>query len=438
MLMKSKKKRVLPGFGLSLGFTTLYISLLVLIPLSMVFIETSKLGWGEFIEIVTSERVLHSYKISFGTAIAAAAINAVFGFIVAWVLVRYSFPGKRILDALIDLPFALPTAVAGITLTTLYSTNGWIGQFLEPLNIKIAFTPLGITIALTFIGLPFIVRMVQPVLQDIEKEVEEAAESLGASRFQVFRKVIFPEVFPALLSGFSLAFARGLGEYGSVVFIAGNMPMKTEIAPLMIMTKLEQFDYAGATCLFTLFGILFYISDILEKDYNIDGVLKGAILAIPLLFMTITSYLTGSKIGKKMKKMKSLIVFGLILMTISFASLVFFKSLIPFFSVLVISSIGTGLALPCINSFITGSVSSDKRGFVTSLYGSVRFLGVAIGPPVYSTLMDWSRTGMFLTTAGLTLLVSLLCMILIRVGKKEASKEKNQKKDTLFDKLQLT
>ena len=195
---------------------------------------------------------------------------------------------------------------------------------------------------------------------------------------------------------------------------------------------------AGATCLFTLFGILFYISDILEKDYNIDGVLKGAILAIPLLFMTITSYLTGSKIGKKMKKMKSLIVFGLILMTISFASLVFFKSLIPFFAVLVISSIGTGLALPCINSFITGSVSSDKRGFVTSLYGSVRFLGVAIGPPVYSTLMDWSRTGMFLTTAGLTLLVSLLCMILIRVGKKESSKEKNQKKDTLFDKLQLT
>ena len=247
--MKSNKKRVLPGFGLSLGFTTLYISLLVLIPLSMVFIETSKLGWGEFIEIVTSERVLHSYKISFGTALAAAAINAVFGLIVAWVLVRYSFPGKRILDALIDLPFALPTAVAGITLTTLYSTNGWIGQFFEPLNIKIAFTPLGITLALSFIGLPFIVRMVQPVLQDIEKEIEEAAKSLGASSFQIFRRVIFPEVFPALLSGFSLAFARGLGEYGSVVFIAGNMPMKTEIAPLMIMTKLEQFDYAGATAI---------------------------------------------------------------------------------------------------------------------------------------------------------------------------------------------
>jgi sulfate/thiosulfate transport system permease protein len=259
MLMKSKKRRVLPGFGLSLGFTTLYLSLLVLIPLSMVFIETSKLGWGEFIEIVTSERVLHSYKISFGTAIAAAAINAVFGLIVAWVLVRYSFPGKRILDALIDLPFALPTAVAGITLTTLYSTNGWIGQFFEPLNIKIAFTPLGITIALTFIGLPFIVRMVQPVLQDIEKEVEEAAESLGASRFQIFRKVIFPELLPALLSGFSLAFARGLGEYGSVVFIAGNMPMKTEIAPLMIMTKLEQFDYAGATAIAVVMLIISFL-----------------------------------------------------------------------------------------------------------------------------------------------------------------------------------
>ena len=247
--MKRKKKRVLPGFGLSLGFTTLYLSLLVLIPLSMVFIQTSQLGWREFIEIVTSERVLHSYKISFGTAFAAAAINAVFGLLVAWVLVRYTFPGKRILDALIDLPFALPTAVAGITLTTLYSENGWIGQLLEPLNIKVAFTPLGISIALTFIGLPFVVRMVQPVLQNIEKELEEAAESLGASRLQIFQKVIFPAILPALLSGFSLAFARGLGEYGSVVFIAGNMPMKTEIAPLMIMTKLEQFDYAGATAI---------------------------------------------------------------------------------------------------------------------------------------------------------------------------------------------
>ncbi|WP_428912511.1 sulfate ABC transporter permease subunit CysT [Niallia sp. Krafla_26] len=261
--MKRKKKRVLPGFGLSLGFTSLYLSLLVLIPLSMVFIQTSQLGWGEFIDIVTSERVLHSYKISFGTAIAAAAINAVFGLIVAWVLVRYTFPGKRILDALIDLPFALPTAVAGITLTTLYSTNGWIGQFFEPFNIQIAFSPLGITLALTFIGLPFIVRMVQPVLQDIENEVEEAAESLGASPFQIFRKVIFPQILPALLSGFSLAFARGLGEYGSVVFIAGNMPMKTEIAPLMIMTKLEQFDYTGATAIAVVMLIISFLCLIL-------------------------------------------------------------------------------------------------------------------------------------------------------------------------------
>lgn len=258
-MMKSKKKRVLPGFGLSLGFTTLYLSLLVLIPLSMVFIQTTQLGWSEFIKVVTNERVVHSYKISFGTALAAAAVNAVFGLIVAWVLVRYSFPGKRILDALIDLPFALPTAVAGITLTTLYSGNGWIGNLLEPLNIKVAFTPLGITVALMFIGLPFIVRMVQPVLQDLEKEVEEAAESLGATPFQIFRKVIFPELLPALLSGFSLAFARGLGEYGSVVFIAGNMPMKTEIAPLMIMTKLEQFDYAGATAIAVVMLIISFL-----------------------------------------------------------------------------------------------------------------------------------------------------------------------------------
>jgi sulfate/thiosulfate transport system permease protein len=277
IMMKSKKRRVLPGFGLSLGFTTLYLSLLVLIPLSMVFIETSNLGWSKFIDIVTSERVLHSYKISFGTAIAAAGINAVFGLIVAWVLVRYSFPGKRILDALIDLPFALPTAVAGITLTTLYSTNGWIGQFFEPLNIKIAFSPLGITIALTFIGLPFIVRMVQPVLQDIEKEVEEAAESLGASRFQIFRKVIFPEILPALLSGFSLAFARGLGEYGSVVFIAGNIPMKTEIAPLMIMTKLEQFDYAGATAIAVVMLIISFLCLIIMNLIQIWS--RGAELA---------------------------------------------------------------------------------------------------------------------------------------------------------------
>lgn len=249
MKRKSRKKNVLPGFGLSFGITTLYLSLFVLIPLSMVFIESSQLGWQKFIETVTSDRVIHAYKISFGTAFTAALINALFGLLVAWVLVRYSFPGKRLIDGLIDLPFALPTAVAGIALTTLYSPDGWIGQLFDLAHIKVAFTPFGITIALTFIGLPFVVRMIQPVLENFEKEVEEAAASLGASRVQIFCKVIFPEILPAMLAGFSLAFARGIGEYGSVVFIAGNMPMKTEIAPLMIMTKLEQYDYAGATAI---------------------------------------------------------------------------------------------------------------------------------------------------------------------------------------------
>ncbi len=277
--MKKNRSHVLPGFGLSLGFAIFYLSLIVLIPLSMVFIETAQLGWDEWFRIVTSERVIHSYKISFGTSLAAAGINAVFGLIVAWVLVRCTFPGKRLLDALIDLPFALPTAVAGITLTTLYSENGWIGQFFAPLNIKIAFTPLGITVALIFIGLPFVVRMVQPVLQNLDKEVEEAAESLGASRFQTFRKVIFPELLPALLSGFSLAFARGLGEYGSVVFIAGNMPMKTEIAPLLIMTKLEQFDYAGATAIASVMLVISFVCLILINLFQIwcrkDRLAKG-------------------------------------------------------------------------------------------------------------------------------------------------------------------
>ncbi len=249
MKRKGRKKNVLPGFGLSLGITLLYLSLIVMIPLSLVFIESSQAGWEKFIETVTSDRVLHAYKISFGTAFAAAIINAVFGLLIAWVLVRYQFPGKRLIDGLIDLPFALPTAVAGITLTTLYAQDGWLGQLFSLANIKVSFTPLGITIALTFIGLPFVVRMVQPVLENIEKEVEEAAVSLGASRIQIFLKIIFPEILPALLAGFSLAFARGVGEYGSVVFIAGNMPMKTEIAPLMIMSKLEQYDYAGATAI---------------------------------------------------------------------------------------------------------------------------------------------------------------------------------------------
>ncbi|MGG2066750.1 sulfate ABC transporter permease subunit CysT [Bacillus sp. S14(2024)] len=248
MRKKSRKQRqILPGFGLSLGFTMLYVSLFVLIPLSIVFIQTSQLGWSKFFQVITSGRVLHAYQISFITSLAAAIINVCFGLLISWVLVRYSFPGKRLLDGLIDLPFALPTAVAGITLTTLYSQNGWVGKIFDVFHIKIAFTPLGIIVALTFIGLPFVVRMVQPVLQNIDKEVEEAAASLGASRLQVFWKVVFPEIFPALLAGFSLAFSRALGEYGSVVFIAGNMPFKTEIAPLMIMTKLEQYDYAGAT-----------------------------------------------------------------------------------------------------------------------------------------------------------------------------------------------
>lgn len=244
-----KRHTVLPGFGLAGGFTLLYLSLIVLIPLGAMFLKTSSLTWNGFWDIVTSPRVMASYKLSLGTAFAAASINGVFGLLVAWVLVRYPFPGKRFVDALVDLPFALPTAVAGIALTTLYTPKGWIGRFLEPLGVKVAFTPLGITVALVFIGLPFVVRTVQPVLEEIDKESEEAAGSLGATRWQTFRLVIFPCLVPSLLAGFAMAFARGLGEYGSVVFISGNMPMKTEIAPLLIMTKLEQFDYAGATAL---------------------------------------------------------------------------------------------------------------------------------------------------------------------------------------------
>lgn len=259
MKKKNKKKNILPGFGLSMGITTLYLSLFILIPLSMVFIESSKLGWSGFLEAATNERVMHAYKVSFLTSFAAAVFNGLFGLLIAWVLVRYSFPGKRFVDGIIDLPFALPTAVAGIALTTLYAKDGWLGQFFTALGIKIAFTPIGITIALMFIGLPFVVRMVQPVLENLEREVEEAASSLGATRVQIFVKVILPEVLPAWLAGFSLAFARGLGEYGSVVFIAGNMPMKTEIAPLMIMSKLEQFDYAGATAIAVVMLVVSFI-----------------------------------------------------------------------------------------------------------------------------------------------------------------------------------
>ena len=261
----SQRSRVLPGFGLSLGFTLAYVSLIVLIPLSAVFIKSFGIGWDGLWEILTSERILKSLQLSFSAALIAALINVVFGLLLAWCLVRYSFPGKRIVDALVDLPFALPTAVAGIALTSLYAKNGWIGQYLEPLGIHVAYTPLGITLALIFIGLPFVVRTVQPVLSDIETELEEAASALGANRWQTISKVILPILFPALLTGFALAFARGVGEYGSVIFIAGNMPYKTEIAPLMIISRLEEYDYAGATTIAVVmlvlsFGILFLIN----------------------------------------------------------------------------------------------------------------------------------------------------------------------------------
>jgi sulfate transport system permease protein len=246
---RSSANRVIPGFGLSLGFTIFYLALIVLVPLSAIFLKTFTMTWDAFWNAVTSERVMASYRLSFGAALIGAAINVVFGGIVAWVLVRYQFPGKRFVDALVDLPFALPTAVAGITLTALYSSNGWIGKHLEPLGIKVAFTPLGVVVALTFIGLPFVVRTVQPVLEDAERELEEAAASLGASPWLTFTRVILPGIMPALLTGFALAFARATGEYGSVVFIAGNMPMVSEITPLFIITKLEQYDYTGATAI---------------------------------------------------------------------------------------------------------------------------------------------------------------------------------------------
>ena len=252
----AKTFRVLPGFGPTLGYTLAYLSLLVLIPLAAVFLKTAELTFAEFWNVVTAPRVVASYKLSFGMSLLAAAINAVFGLMLAWALVRYSFPGKKLIDALVDLPFALPTAVAGIALTALYAKNGWIGQFLEPLGIQVAFKPLGVLVALIFIGLPFVVRTVQPILEDLDTELEEAATSLGAQRWQAFRHVILPIVFPALLTGFALAFARAVGEYGSVIFIAGNIPMVSEITPLMIITKLEQYDYTGATAIATVMLIL--------------------------------------------------------------------------------------------------------------------------------------------------------------------------------------
>ena len=252
-------KRVLPGFGLSLGCTLVYLSLLVLLPLSGLAVKSSSLSFAQFWDIASGERALASYRVTFGASLLAASINAFFGLIVAWVLVRYRFPGKRLVDSLVDLPFALPTAVAGITLATLYAGNGWVGRHLEPLGVKVAFTPLGIVVALTFISLPFVVRTLQPVIEDIEPEVEEAAATLGASRWQTFWRVLLPGVFPALLTGFALAFSRAIGEYGSVIFIAGNMPLVSEITPLLIISKLEQYDVVGATALASVMLVISFV-----------------------------------------------------------------------------------------------------------------------------------------------------------------------------------
>jgi len=243
------RRGVLPGFGLSTGFTVLYLCLVVLVPLSTLALRSSALSWADAWRVVASPRALAAYRLSFGASLAAASANVVFGVLVAWVLARYRFPGRALVDAVVDLPFALPTAVSGIALTAVYARTGWIGRFLEPLGVRAAFTPLGVTIALTFIGLPFVIRTVQPVLQDLDPALEEAAAVLGAGRWETFRRVLLPAIIPAALTGFALAFARALGEYGSVVFISGNMPLRTEIAPLLIMTRLEQFDYAGAAAI---------------------------------------------------------------------------------------------------------------------------------------------------------------------------------------------
>lgn len=254
--MTRRKRSVLPGFGLTLGLTLFYLSIVVLIPLSTVFLKSAAMGPADFAHVAFSERAVAAYRLSFGAALAAAALNSIFGMLVAWALVRYRFPGRRLMSALVDLPFALPTAVAGIALTALWAADGWIGRFLDPLGIRVAYTPLGVTIALVFVGLPFVVRSVEPVLEDVGRDLEEAAASLGAGRFTIFRRVILPAIAPALLTGFALAFARGVGEYGSVIFIAGNIPYRTEIAPLQIITQLEQYDYAGATAIATVMLLL--------------------------------------------------------------------------------------------------------------------------------------------------------------------------------------
>jgi sulfate transport system permease protein len=257
--VKARRRGILPGFGITMGYAVIYLSLIVLIPLSVMFAKASSTTWEQFLAIILDPRVLASFRVSFTAALLAACVNAVFGLLVAWVLTRYQFPGKRLIDGIVDLPFALPTAVAGIALTSVYAENGWIGQYFAAMGIKIAYTPIGIVIALTFIGLPFVVRTVQPVLQDWDTQVEEAAATLGANRWTTFVRVILPHLFPALITGFALAFARALGEYGSVVFISGNMPMKTEIVPLLIMTKLEQYNYAGATAIAAVMLILSFI-----------------------------------------------------------------------------------------------------------------------------------------------------------------------------------
>lgn len=263
--MVFKQRSIFPGFGLSMGFTLVYLSLIVLIPLAALFWRTTMLSWEQFWGAITAPRVLASYWLSFYASLTAALLNVVFGLLAAWVLVRYSFPGKRIVDAMVDLPFALPTAVAGISLTSIFAKNGWFGQYFDAWGVQVAFTPLGVIVALTFIGLPFVVRTVQPVLEDLDAELEEAAVSLGANRWQTFTRVLLPPLLPALLTGFALAFARALGEYGSVVFISGNMPLRTEIVPLLIITKLEQYDYAGATAIAVVmlvasFGLMLFIN----------------------------------------------------------------------------------------------------------------------------------------------------------------------------------
>lgn len=254
-----RERSVLPGFGITFGFTIAWLSLIVLIPLSAVFIRSAGLGWSEFLSVAFSERAIAAYEVSFGAAFAAAAVNCIFGTLVAWMLVRYDFHGRRVVSALVDLPFALPTAVAGIALTAIYSQNGWIGQFLEPLGVKVAFTPLGIIVALIFVGLPFVVRSIEPVLADVGDDVEEAAATLGANAFQTVRRVILPAVLPAILTGFAMALARGIGEYGSVIFIAGNMPYYSEIAPLLIVTQLEQYDYAAATSIAAVMLVISFL-----------------------------------------------------------------------------------------------------------------------------------------------------------------------------------